>query len=147
MKSTAAFLGILLLLGAGGGDDADKKKELAKFGGEWALHELTYNGEDHTKLNFTVVFKGDEATIKGNDDVKKEYAKIKIKIDPTTNPKILDITVADGSQTDAKMEGIYDFKDGKLRMCVKVFGNDRPSEFSSPADSSIVLMVLKKAEK
>jgi uncharacterized protein (TIGR03067 family) len=147
MKSKAGLLGlVVLLLGAGGGAD-DQKKELAKFAGTWELAELTYNGEDESKLAFKVTFKGDEATIEGNADVKSEYAKIKFKLDPSAKPKIMDITVAGGSQTDAKMEGIYEFKDGQLRMCVKVFGQNRPTEFAAPADSSTVLMVLKKPAK
>jgi uncharacterized protein (TIGR03067 family) len=141
-KSGLLFV-VVLVLGAGGAAD-DQKKELAKFAGTWNLSELTFSGEEH-KLKFNVVFKGNEGVVEGNDDVKREYAKIKFMLDPTAKPKIMDITVAAGSQTDAKMEGIYEFKDGDLRMCVKVFGKDRPTEFASPADSSIVLLVLKKA--
>ena len=36
-------------------------------------------------------------------------------------------------------------KDDELRICAKVFGTDRPSEFKSPDGSSIVLLKLKKA--
>lgn|ERR1019366_9584477 len=145
MKSKVSLLFIVaLLLGAGGAPD-DQKKELAKFAGTWSLGELLYNGEDHSKLNFKVTFKGNEGIVEGNDDVKREYARIKFKLDPSAKPKIMDITVAAGSQTDATMAGIYEFKDGELRMCVRVVGKDRPTEFASPEDSSIVLLVLKKA--
>ena len=147
MKTKACLLLIVgFLVGAGDAPD-EKKKDLAKFQGTWALGELTYNGEDHTKLGFKVTFKGNEGLIEGNDDVNREYARIKFKLDPSAKPRIMDITVSDGSQTDAKMEGIYEFKGEELRICVKVFGNDRPSEFASPDSSSIVLMVLKKPAK
>ena len=147
MKSKAGLLFVVtLLLGASGAPD-DQKKELAKFQGEWALGELLYNGEDHSKLAFKVTFKGNEGIIEGNDTVKNEYARIKFKLDPSAKPKNMDITVSAGSQTDATMEGIYEFKDGELRMCVKVFGKDRPKEFGSAEDSSTVLMTLKRPAK
>ncbi len=146
MKTKAALLGlVVLLLGAGGADE--QNKEIEKFAGTWEIAELLYNGDDESKLGFKVTFKGNEGVVEGNANVKNEYAKIKFKIDPSKKPKHMDITVADGSQTDAKMQGIYDFKDGQLRMCVKVFGTERPTEFASPACSSIVLLVLKKAAK
>ena len=37
----------------------------------------------------TVIFKGNKATIEGNDLLQKEYATFTIKIDPSTNPKCI----------------------------------------------------------
>jgi uncharacterized protein (TIGR03067 family) len=92
--------------------------------------------------NFT--FKGDEAVVEGNDAVKKEYAKIRVKLDLSTMPKSMDITVVGGVQKDAVIEGIYELKEDELKICAKVFGNDRPTGFSSPEGSSIFLLVLKR---
>ena len=135
-------LAAALLVGAG--DVTDTKKEIAKFDGTWTVSEITYNGKDHSKLKFNFVFKGDEAVVEGNDQVKVEYARLKIKLDPTTTPKILDLTVGAGVQKDASMEGIYEFKGDELRICIKVFGKDRPTEFASPDGSSVALLVLKR---
>ncbi len=143
MKTTIGFcLAAILTIGAGNATDA--KKELAKFDGTWAVTEITYNGKDHSKLKFNFVFKGDEVIVEGNDRVKQEYARLKIKIDPTTMPKIFDFTVGGGTQKGADMEGIYEFKGDELRICAKIFGKDRPAEFTSPDGGSIVLMVLKR---
>ena len=145
MKTKAGLLLVALLMMGANYQDADAtKKELAKFAGTWTISELTYNGEDHSKLKFNIVFKGDEAIIEGNDQVKKEYGRFKLKIDPTTKPKLLDISVSLGVQKDTSMEGIYEFKGDDLRFCVKVFGKDRPTEFSSPDGASIALVVLKR---
>jgi uncharacterized protein (TIGR03067 family) len=122
-----------------------RTKEIEKFQGTWSISELTYNGKDHGKLKFNFVFKGTDAVVEGDEKVKVEYARIKVKLDPTTMPKLCDITVVGGIQKDAVMEEIYEFKGEELRICAKVFGKDRPTEFSSPDGSSIVLMVLKKA--
>ena len=140
----AAVLGLVVLsLGAGGSGD-EQKKELAKFAGTWALGECRYDGTDHSNLKFKIVFKGDEGKVEGNDKVTNEYAKIKFTLDPTAKPKTMDLTVSAGSQTDAKMEAIYEFKDNELRICAKVFGTGRPKEFDAPDGSSTVLIVLKR---
>lgn len=142
MKTIGLFLATALLLGSG--DATDIKKELAKFDGTWNVTEITYNGKDHSKLKFNFVFKGDEAIVEGNDQVKVEYARLKFKLDPTTTPKIVDLTVGAGVQKDASMEGIYEFRGKELRICIKVFGKDRPTEFSSPDGASVALLVLKR---
>jgi uncharacterized protein (TIGR03067 family) len=140
------MLVVALSLGAGGSPD-EQKKELAKLAGTWSLSELTYDGEDHSKLKFKIVFKGNEGTVEGNDKVTNEYSKIKFKINPSAKPRTMDITIAAGSQTDATMEAIYELKDDELRICAKVFGKDRPKQFAAPEGSTTVLVVLKRASQ
>lgn len=136
---------ILVTCLLGGGDAKQDKKEVEKFQGTWTVSELTYNGKDHSKLKFNFVFKGSEVVVEGDEKVKVEYAKLKFKVDKSTTPKLFDMTITDGIQKDAAMEGIYEFKSAdELRICACVLGKDRPAEFSSPDGKSIVLMVLKR---
>lgn len=147
MKSKIlGMLAVALSLGAGAGADAEKK-EFARFAGTWSLSECKYDGTDHSKLKFKVVFKGNEGTLEGNASVSNEYSKIRFKLDPSAKPKTMDITIAAGSQTDATMQGIYELKDDELRICAKVFGTGRPKEFEAPDGSSTVLLVLKRDAK
>lgn len=142
----------LLLLSAGlvsAADNADDavKKEVAKLQGTWSATSLRWNGKDMPtdgKLAIQFVFKGDQATVKSSKAVEKEYAKITFKLDPSTDPPVVDLVVSGGVQKDAKIEGIYRIKDDELTICAKVFGMDRPTVFESPEGSSIVLMVLKR---
>jgi uncharacterized protein (TIGR03067 family) len=60
---------------------------------------------------------------------------------------LCDLTVSIGTQKDAKMEGIYEVKGDEFKLCVKVFGNDRPTTFDSPEGSSVALVVFKKEKK
>ena len=143
---TLIGLGLAVIMTFPAGDAKDPKKELAKLEGTWNVTDITYNGKDHSKLNINFVFKGDEVLVEGNDKVKVEYARLKIKLDPTTKPRIFDLTVGEGVQKGNDMEGIYELKDDKLKICVKVFGKDRPSEFTSPDGSSVALLVLKRAK-
>ena len=75
-------LGTAALLVMGAGDANQVKKDLAKFDGTWVVSELTYNGKDHKELKITFVFKSGEVTVKGDESVKKEYGRFKVKLDP-----------------------------------------------------------------
>jgi uncharacterized protein (TIGR03067 family) len=142
----------VLLLGAGFVLAADKaeddaKKEVAKLKGTWTPTSLRWNGKDlptDGKYKFKFVFQDDQATIEGSNAVKKEYGKITFKLDPTTDPKIVDMTISAGVQKDAVIEGIYQLKDDELTICAKVLGNERPAQFESAEGSSVVLIVLKR---
>ena len=112
------------------------KKDLDSLQGVWAVELFEYNGQDlkeRYKITFDV--KGDLLTVKGDGKVRKEYAKLTLKLDPTTMPKCLDLTVTGGSQKDAKLEGIYELKGDEWQLCVKVFGNDRPGKMGSAAEA------------
>lgn len=106
-----------------------------------------HDGEDVTndaKLQFKFTFTGNEATVEGNEEVKKEYARLKFKLDPSASPKQIDFTVALGIQKDAVIEGIYAIKGDELKICAKVFGKDRPTKFESADGSSVVMLILKR---
>jgi uncharacterized protein (TIGR03067 family) len=152
MRSLLMLTAVGLLAAAGGAAGGDKekdaaKKELAAFQGEWKTTALTYDGKDVladglTPLRFA--FKGNEATIEGSDEVKKEYAKFTIKLDPATMPKSVDMTVSAGALKGTMIEGIYEVKKDEIRICAKVIGKERPTEFTSREGSSIALLVLKR---
>jgi len=114
----------------------------------WRLEELECNGKDlKSKYKISFVVKGDIMTVEGNGKVRKEYARLSFKFDASTTPRCVDLTVADGVQKDAVLEGIYELKGDELRLCVKVFGKDRPAEFKSPEGASIALLTLKRKKE
>lgn len=141
-KLGSAMLAVLLL-GAGDANDV-KKKDTAKFQGAWTVDTLNYDGKEH-KLKFKIVFKGNEGIVQNNEKVQNEYAKIKFTLDPASKPRSMDITITGGSQTDSTMKAIYELKDDELRICAKVFGSERPTEFAAPDGSSAVVLTLKRA--
>jgi uncharacterized protein (TIGR03067 family) len=143
------FLAAALTVGAPTADKPSDaaKKELDKLQGAWTTTKVIYNGKEYFadgKPGLRFVFKGDAAAVEGNDEVKKEYARLRFKLDPEAKPRRVDLTITEGIQKDAALEGIYELKDDELTICVKVFGNDRPTEFEAPAGSSIALVVLKR---
>ena len=125
--------------------DSPDAKETEKVQGEWKVTQLVYDGKDMTaKIPLTFTFKGDTATVEGDGDTKKDYAKLKFKFDPSTTPKIVDVSVIGGMQADLKFEGIYEIKGDDLQLCLKVFVQDRPADFTAEANSNNALLKLKR---
>ncbi len=121
------------------------KKDLAALEGTWTLESLQYDGKDLTgQYKFALVIKGKTATIEGSNTIKNEYAKIGLKLDPSTTPKCLDLTVVGGTQKDSVLEGIYEVKGDEMKWCVKVLGKERPGKFESPEGESIALVTFKR---
>jgi len=126
-------------------DEAKKNPDLEKLTGTWTVTEVTFNGEDHKpKSGMQFVIKGEDVALKGSAEIEKDYGKLKFKLDPSTDPKLLDITVTAGDQLNVTFEGIYELKGDDFRFCVRVMGKDRPTEFAAPAGSSLAFLTLKR---
>jgi uncharacterized protein (TIGR03067 family) len=145
MKAMKWLLACVLLVPAAAA--ADEKAELKKLQGTWKATSVKYAGtafpvEGDQALY--MVIKGDVATVKGSEDVKKEYAKVKLKLDPSTTPKVVDVIVTSGTMKDKVMEGIYKLEGDKFTICVNVTGKDRPGKFESPESENIAIVELER---
>lgn len=71
------------------------------------------------------------------------------EIEPTKEPKTVDLTVTEGENKGETMLGIYEFSDenNTRKVCFAKPGDERPDEFSSPAGSGWMLAVLKRITK
>jgi uncharacterized protein (TIGR03067 family) len=151
MKGAAMRFGCVCLLicltaySVPAGQPKEAKKDADPLQGTWLVEGLDYNGKDFKdKFKISFVIKGNTMIVEGDGEVRKEYAKMTFKLDPSTTPKCIDLKVSEGVQLDATMEGIYEVKDDQLRICIKVFGQDRPTEFKSPDGGSTALLTLKR---
>jgi len=63
------------------------------------------------------------------------------KLDAKKKPRQIDLNVDDKA-----LEGIYVLDGNNLKLCVAKAG-DRPSEFTSPGDSKVMLLVLLRSKK
>ena len=133
----------LLLLAAGlliaaDAPDDKAKQELAKFQGEWTVTLVEYDGNKTAEENLNnqvVKIKGDKASL--------NQLKLTFKIDPTTTPRLIDVTLDMGQA----YEGIYAFEGDTLKVCLCVAAEkQRPTEFSAP-DMNHILYVLQRAKQ
>ncbi len=128
----------------------DKTKDLDKLKGTWVARSVEYNGENQLGgviKELKVVIEGDTLTVKGEDEEVKKYPKAKLKLDPTTTPKVIDVTVSSGDEKGTTFEGIYEIGKDGWKLCLKPFGKERPAKFESKADSGDVLIVVRREKK
>jgi uncharacterized protein (TIGR03067 family) len=91
---------------------ADPKEEMKAFQGEWRLTGMESDGERRDAPDgdgATIVFEGDKLFVGGEE-------KFTFKIDPTCDPKIIDVIRVDDK--DQVLEGIYRFDGKKLTICL-----------------------------
>jgi len=144
-KTLAMVVAVFLTASANAEDAA--KKDLENLQGLWEMTEGVHDGRDvSADVKIKLKIKGDEVAVEGNEEVTKDYAKFKIKIDPSTSPKAMDLIVTGGEQKDTTLEGIYELKGDKLKIAVKLGGKERPTKFGSPEGSSIAYMVLQRVK-
>ncbi len=149
MTRCLAVLAVALLLGADQAKDA-QKKALDQLQGTWTASSVEYAGEkvggDVVK-GLTLVVEGDKMTIKGESAELEKYGKATLKIDPTTTPKLMDVTITHGDEKGTTFEGIYEVDKDEWKLCVKLAGKERPAKLESAAGSQDVLVVFKREKK
>ncbi len=144
-----AGLAVALLLGADTPKDDAVKSETAKLQGTWRVLSADRDGtkapDDEIKKT-TLVFKGDKLTAHRTENATKPEEKIyemSYTLDPTKNPKWIDVTYTSGERKGESSQGIYEFKDDTLRICMSR-GTSRPMDFETKPESQRHLIVLKR---
>lgn len=114
-------------------------KALAALHGTWEVDKFVNNGEEQD-LAITLKIDGKQVVAMLNEN----KVELKMTIDPLCTPKVIDLTFVppDGAQAETTLEGIYEVRENRLRMClVPPQGvRARPQKFESPADSERVLL-------
>jgi RNA polymerase sigma factor (sigma-70 family) len=127
-----------------------KKTDEEKIQGVWTFDSGKADGQDlqgaegERIKNSTYEFTAEKLIIKFNEDTREAT----YKLDPSANPKTLDLVVSipGGEET---RPGIYKLDGDTLTYCAKrpAGADERPTEFESKEGSGIVLLVLKREKK
>jgi uncharacterized protein (TIGR03067 family) len=155
MKSVTQFACgsvFLMLLNAtvvaGDAKDDAIKKERMRYAGTWQVESVEVDGNkfpDEQAKTFKVINEADGKWAIEQDG--KVIARGTSVIDPTKKVKTVDLTQTEGAATEQTLLGIYELTDDTRKVCFAPPGKDRPTEFSSPAGSGHLLVVLKKEKK
>jgi uncharacterized protein (TIGR03067 family) len=144
-------LGALGLSASGGtGARADKaavETELKKFHGVWTFESVEAGGKKEPAGQFkgmTVTFEGDRYTVKKGDEAIQVGIQ---KLDPSKSPKAIDVTVVEGLNKGAVMQGIYEISGDTLKICFASEGKKRPTEFKSASGAQTFVNVHKRVKK
>jgi uncharacterized protein (TIGR03067 family) len=137
------LLGLLVVSMLLAADEPKSADEAAKqIEGVWQGVSLEQDGnknDDADKITVTIkdgkyeVKLGDETTGKG-----------KLKLDATKKPHAMDIMVEEGAGSGETQLGIYEVKDGMLKICFAKPDKPRPAEFSAKEGSGNTFIVLKR---
>jgi uncharacterized protein (TIGR03067 family) len=145
MRGRALLVAVVALGIAADKKDDAVKAEQKSIEGSWALESGVVNGNkvpDNQVKDYRMIRKGDQATFqRGKETIHGTHT-----IDPTAKPKTVDITPKDGPNKDKTLLGIYELKGDTLKMCYGMAGKDRPTEFSSKANSGVILHIWKRVK-
>jgi uncharacterized protein (TIGR03067 family) len=130
---------------AGDTKNAAIKKERRKLVGTWKLVSCEAEGEKvpaEILKGEVVRWRITESAIIStvNNEGKGED---KYTVDPTTSPKVIDLTDKGGRRT----PGIYLLKGDTLKVCLNEGGKDRPQEFASKPDTHLSVWVFKREKR
>ncbi len=113
--------------------------DLRRIQGDWLVAELTANGDKISEsdlANLKLQMKGNEFTVDGPEGQQQG----KLKLDPSTSPKSMDVTTLNGDEVPA----IYELTADAFRVCYAANGGARPKEFKSADGSGITLITFKR---
>lgn len=119
--------------------------ELAKHQGTWEVVSFEREGKKTPEeITRTIVRVVDADHVVWKRD-GSNFAGTTMTLDPSSDPKSLDLIPDGGPNRGAKVLGIYRFEaDGTLTICIADAGKPRPSEFRSPEGSGRTLQVFRK---
>jgi uncharacterized protein (TIGR03067 family) len=125
-----------------GGDPA--RADLETLQGRWKIASLIVDGREveDTEIKGTkLVLEGDEyKAILG-----EQILKVRLKLDPSRTPKVIDMTYRDESTENRTFRGIYKLDGDTVTICRPTRPEgQRPTEFAAPADSKQILIVVKR---
>jgi uncharacterized protein (TIGR03067 family) len=117
----------------------EAKKELQKLEGKWRVVKFA----DATKeaeakdQELYFVFKGTELKLTSGE--KSETIHI-TAIDPTTDPKCIDLSEKRDGRPERILEGVYKIDGETLQIAFSVLkdGKNRPTSFEKPGDRTLV---------
>src|SRR5262245_24233077 len=124
----ASFLAGGNLLG-GGKDDG----ELKKIQGTWRYVSAMMEGKPATPeqlAKMTITFTGDKWAVKEDGKLIQGGTH---KIDASKKPAHVDAVVTEGQGKGDTMMGIYERKDGTIKVCFDPVGKARPTSFTPKA--------------
>lgn len=125
------------------------KKDLAALQGNWKAVELISEGKKAQPQEFQDIkyqFKGDQMLPLKERPSKEQ---ITIRVDPTCQPKTIDLVVTRNGKTFGTVEGIYELKNDTLRICLQQKNKgvrERPLTFDENKNG-IAIVTLKRIRK
>lgn len=118
---------------------------VSEFEGEWQMVSAVMDGQPMDPMAVKWVKRvthGNETTVYAGPQI---MMKMEFTWDPSQVPGTIDYLNTGGSNKGKTQEGIYEFVDGMLKVCVAPPGGKRPTEFRSDRGDGRTFTVWKPA--
>jgi uncharacterized protein (TIGR03067 family) len=123
-----------------------ENKDQEKIQGSWSIQTMTRGGKDMPAeeiIKLKLVIDGEKFI--PMRDGQAEPGEATFKLDPAKKPATIDVT---NNKSGEVVLGIYKIDADVLTIAARMpGGKERPTEFAAPADSELVLIVLKRDKK
>ena len=145
MQSTILGIMALSFLASAGDAKADPaEKDLEKLAGKWVMSSLEIDGKAVAEDKFkgtTLEIKGDKYTVKTKD----ETHEVTLKLDPSKNPKEIDMIFPNGNELPKVRRGISEVGEDTFKICRgQADDAERPKEFGTWPNTGVFMVVWKK---
>ena len=119
--------------------DAGVDAELARQRGTWRTATSIYDGQEgpaEIVRSITRTVEKDHVVWKRDG---KSFAGTRIVLDPSRDPKTIDVVPDGGPNRDERVLGIYKLEGDRLSICMAAPGKPRPAEFKADKGSGCTL--------
>ena len=145
MKFRLLSVGLLVIgsLFTANAQSNDSSKDLEALQGTWRLVSGEIGGRKMTAEELKqakLVFKGDRYTVRRGSSPTVTGT---LKLNPTKNPKSIDIIDANGPYKGKTLLGIYTLRGNELTECFSLPGGSRPAKFATEPGTSQFIHVWK----
>ena len=138
-----AVLSLVFLLGADTAKETAVQKDLEKLQGTWTVVSMEMDGKflpDETRRKIKLTITGEHFTFDNGEDTHGGL----YKVDPSKDPKELDIVITRGDEKGKVYLVSYKFEDGKMIQCMELSNQGRPREFTGKAGSGCALEIWQR---
>lgn len=126
------------------GDDPAARAELARHQGTWEVVAFVYEGREAPReitATMSRVVEDDHVTWYR---AGKSFAGTGLVLDPSADPKAIDVIADGGPQRGKAVLGIYRLDGDELTICMAAPDAPRPTTFDAPQGSGRTLMTFRK---
>jgi uncharacterized protein (TIGR03067 family) len=142
-------IALLTILGAGLLMTTDAKDtaqaDAKRLQGKWVMTSGVMDGNEIPKdqLKGELNFKENKYSWSTGDG---QSGAGTFTIDPSKKPKAMDVVPSDGPAQGQTIEEIYEIEGDKLKICMALPGNKRPTEFKAEAGSNCWFFTYKRGK-
>ena len=124
------------------------KKDLQQMQGTWIMHALEINGKEVPPQQIQDTYLTVKRDVYQTKTKKKEHDGLRLKLDPSKNPKAVDMIKTAPGGAEEVIKGIYLIEKDTLKICRGLSPeHERPNQFATWPNTNAFVVTWKKESK